>query len=221
MGNLIRFDLERIIKDYDAPYFFETGTFLGDGVAYAQLFPFKKIFSVEIIPAIACQAKMRFMAYPDISIIQGDSVSALKSQLPLIFNNIVFWLDAHFPGADAGLNSYDETNSEDVRLPLQKEIETICHIRKGFNDVFILDDLRIYEDGDYEKGNVPEDALPAMERNLDFIYKCFSETHFIFKSYLDEGYILLFPKKRYKRAHFEFKNIFKKRITTEDHYMSF
>ncbi|MEO6671138.1 MAG: hypothetical protein ABIN36_16770 [Ferruginibacter sp.] len=221
MGNLIRFDLGRLMNDFNTPYFFETGTFMGDGIAYAQLFPFKKIYSAEIIPEIALQARKRFKDYTDIDIIVADSITALKKQLPLILDNIIFWLDAHFPGADAGLNSYDEVNIEDVRLPLQNEIETICNLRKGFNDVFILDDLRIYEDGDYEKGNVPPDALPAMQRNIDFIYKCFSETHFIFKSYLDEGYILLFPKKRYRHAHFKLMNIFQKKTFPEDHYMTF
>lgn len=218
MGSIKRFDLGRIIKDFETSYFFETGTFLGDGVAHALGFPFEAIISVEIIPGIAQQAKKRFAHHSHINIIEADSVSGLEQQLPQLKKNIVFWLDAHFPGADAGLSSYGEAGSEDLRLPLKKEIETICRTRTGFNDVFILDDLRIYEDGDFENGNVPGDALPSSARNVDFIYECFGSSHFIFKSYFDEGYILLFPRKKYKRSHFKFMDLFRSPAYKEDHY---
>lgn len=219
MGKLTRFDLERIIKDYNTTYFFESGTFLGDGVAYGLRFPFEKLISVEIIPEIAIKARNRFALNNKVKIIEADSITALEQILPALNKNILFWLDAHFPGADAGLTGYDEYSNEELRLPLQKEIETICNIRKGYNDVFILDDLRIYEDGNYENGNVPQDALPLVERNIDFISRCFSKTHCIFRSYHDEGYILLFPLKKYKKAHFSISNFFRKRTQEEDHYL--
>ena len=219
MGKLDRFDLNRIIKDFDTAYFVETGTCLGDGVSYASLFPFKKIYSLEIMADLAIKARNRFELKSNISIVQSDSVSGLRQILPGIKRNIVFWLDAHFPGADAGLNSYTITNSETLRLPLQQEIETICSLRKGFNDVFLMDDLRIYEDGNYQNGNVPPDARPSNERDINFVTENFSKTHFIFRCYNDEGYILLFPKRKYNRAHFEFKNLFRKKSHKEDYYL--
>src|SRR4051812_8384691 len=102
MGRLNRFDLNRIKKDFKIDYFFETGTFYGEGVAYALQTPFDKIFSVEIIPQIAEEARNRFNHSSNIEIITSNSFSALETVLPVVKGNIIFWLDAHFPGADAG-----------------------------------------------------------------------------------------------------------------------
>jgi hypothetical protein len=220
MGLLNRFDLCRIVKEYKIRYFFETGTFWGDGVAYALQAPFQKLISVEVIPEIADKAKHRFEEQSQVEIIEGESVTVLERELPKLNGNCIFWLDAHFPGADAGLTAYDDDdNNEATRLPLPKELEVISRLRSKFKDVLILDDLRIYEDGPYQNGNVPDDALPKMSRNIDFVYQYFGATHLILKSYLDEGYILLFPKKTYKWKHFKLSDLFSKKPPEEDHYL--
>lgn len=197
MGSIARFNLGKIQKDYCAPYFFETGTFRGDGIAYARSFPFKKIFSSEIIPSLAEESRKRFLSDADIFIFEGDSVSVLERSLKEVDDNCIFWLDAHFPGADAGMTPYDEDIVEELRLPLIKEIETIKRLRPHFKDVFIIDDLRIYENGHYENGNAPPDTHPRMDRNIDFIYNNYGSSHDIYKSYLDEGYILVLPHRSY------------------------
>lgn len=197
MGLISRFDLNRIIREYHTPYFFETGTWKGDAVAYALQFPFTKIYSAEIIPAIASEAKERFISEPRVTIIEGRSIDALSASLPKMKGNCIFWLDAHFPGAEEGLEEYDAIKDEDVRLPLEKEVAVIHQIRKNYNDILIIDDLRVYEDGLYENGDAPADTLPKRKRNLDFINQLFSATHVILKSYKNEGYLLLFPKEIY------------------------
>jgi hypothetical protein len=219
MGALNRFDLCRIIKEYKIPYFFETGTFWGDGVAYALQSPFKKLFSVEVVPEIASKAANRFVDNKEVCILEGDSVSILEQELPYLKENCLFWLDAHFPGADAGMAAYNEDANETLRLPLEQELEVISRLRSAYNDVLILDDLRIYEDGPFVNGNVPADALPNENRTIDFIYRYFGDTHQVMKCYLDEGYILLFPKSSYRRKHFKWSNLFKKVTPQEDHYL--
>jgi hypothetical protein len=219
MGALNRFDLCRIIKEYKIPYFFETGTFWGDGVAYALQSPFKKLFSVEVVPEIASKAANRFVDNKEVCILEGDSVSILEQELPYLKENCLFWLDAHFPGADAGMAAYNEDANETLRLPLEQELEVISRLRSAYNDVLILDDLRIYEDGPFVNGNVPADALPNENRTIDFIYRYFGDTHQVMKCYLDEGYILLFPKSSYRRNHFKWSNLFKKVTPQEDHYL--
>jgi hypothetical protein len=219
MGALNRFDLCRIIKEYKIPYFFETGTFWGDGVAYALQSPFKRLYSVEVVPEIANKAARRFINNKDVCILEGDSVSILGQELPYVKGNCLFWLDAHFPGADAGLAAYNAGTDEDLRLPLEKELEVISRLRSNYKDVLILDDLRIYEDGPFVNGNVPADALPGEKRTINFIYRYFGETHQVMKCYLDEGYILLFPRGSYKRNHFKWSNLFKKVAPEEDHYL--
>ncbi|MEO5997129.1 MAG: hypothetical protein ABIN89_10325 [Chitinophagaceae bacterium] len=218
MGSIWTFDLSRIIQEYKTPHFFETGTFMGDGVEYALLSPFKKITSVEIIHEIADEAKRKFISYSKVEIIEDDSVSALTNNLPHLDGNCIFWLDAHFPGADAGMTDYDAGGNETLRLPLINEIELIHQRIRKFKDVLVIDDLRIYEEGPFANGNVPVDALPVADRNINFIYECYGRSHVILKSYLDEGYVLVFPKRKYKLKLF-FNNLFGKKIK-EDFYLS-
>lgn len=194
MGFINQFNLSRIIREYNIHYFFETGTWKGDAVAYALQFSFEKIISAEIIPAIADKAKSRFQQEPRVKIIEASSAEALSAELPLLNNNCLFWLDAHFPGADAGLVSYDAMKDEDIRLPLEKELTIIQEFRKNYNDILIIDDLRVYEEGPYENGNAPADTLPQKNRDPDFIGRIFGKSHTIMKTYRNEGYLLLFPK---------------------------
>jgi hypothetical protein len=194
MGSIRRFDLRKLSASYSAVCFFETGTWHGDAVAYALDAGFKKIISVEIMPELAEEAKKRFQSYQNVTIIEGNSAPTLLNELPALKGNCIFWLDAHFPGADAGMSQYDSENDEARRLPLEKEIEAIKICRAGYRDVVIIDDLRIYEDGPFENGNSPEETLPKQNRNIDFVFKQFSDTHSIERSYLDEGYLLLLPR---------------------------
>ena len=194
MGAINLFNLSRIICDYNISYFFETGTWKGDAVAFALQHPFKKIISAEIVPAIASEAKFRFQQEPRVTIIEASSAEALTTELPSLNSNCLFWLDAHFPGADAGLERYDAIKDEDIRLTKKKELAIIHDLRKNYNDLLIIDDMRVYEEGHYENRNSPADTLPRNNRNLDFINLLFGRTHITMKTYRNEGYILLFPK---------------------------
>ncbi len=194
MGKINRFDLSRIIAKFKTPVFFETGTFRGDGIDYALQSPFEKIISIEIVPDLAEKAKKRFAGNEKVKIIQGESSLVMQEELPELPDNCIFWLDAHFPGADAGMKEYNADIDESIRLPLVIESSVIRRLRKGFKDVIIMDDLRIYEDGPYQNGNVPVDALPKQNRNIDFVTQNFNKSHHIYKLYQEEGYILLLPK---------------------------
>jgi hypothetical protein len=194
MGKINRFDLSRIISKFKTPIFFETGTFRGDGVQYALQSPFKKIISIEIVPDLADKVKKRFAGNETVKIIEGESSRVMEDELRNLPGNCIFWLDAHFPGADAGMKDYDADMDESIRLPLVTESSIISRLRKGFQDVIIMDDLRIYQDGPYQNGNVPPDALPKKNRNIDFVNQNFGETHHIYKLYQEEGYIFLLPK---------------------------
>ncbi len=195
MGFINQFNLDRIVREFDIHYFFETGTWKGDAVAHALQFPFEKIISAEIIPAIADEAKLRFQRESRVTIVKASSADALFAELPAINGNCLFWLDAHFPGADAGLDSYDSVKDEDIRLPLEKELIIIHELRKNYQDILIIDDLRVYEEGPYENGSAPADTLPRNNRDMDFINRLFDKTHISMRTYRNEGYLLLFPRK--------------------------
>ena len=97
MGSLKRFDLDRIIQNFNTKFFFETGTWKGDGVAYAAKYNFTKIYSSEVVPEFAEKAKERFKNQGQIEIINKNSIDTLKEVIPSIKGNCIFWLDAHYP----------------------------------------------------------------------------------------------------------------------------
>ena len=98
MGAINRFDLNEIIEETGANYFVETGTLHGDGVDYALHFDFKKIFSIEIIPELAKKAKEKYTSHENVIIVEGNSSDVMGELIKKIDGNIIFWLDAHFPG---------------------------------------------------------------------------------------------------------------------------
>ena len=198
MGSIKRFNLDRIRKEYNCEYFFETGTWKGDGVAYASGFPFKKIYSSEIIPEIAERARKRFAGNSKVEILEGNSTDVFKVKLPEIKGNCIFWLDAHFPGAEEGINQYNAFEDEQIKLPLEEEINQIRSLRKEFNDVILIDDLRIYQDGPFDSGNLPDGILPPKRRTTQFADEAFGQTHKILKSFKDEGYLLIFDKQKFE-----------------------
>lgn len=194
MGSLKRFNLQRIIDNYGITTFFETGTWRGDGLAYACRHPFKKLLSSEIVPEFARKAEERFAADARVKIIEADSLTALERSLTDLNGHCIFWLDAHFPAADEGLQGFNVVEDESIRLPLEKEMEIIARRKGQYKDVILIDDLRIYEDGDYDQGNLPDNILPPKIRNIDFADRLFGDTHDIYRSNRMEGFMYLLPK---------------------------
>ena len=193
MGSLSRFDLSRYREHYGLGAFFETGTCWGDGVQYAVDAGFERIFSVEIMDEFFDASSERFKDLDHITLIKGESVTALEQTLPDIEDNILFWLDAHFPGADGGLKDYNAPTDETIRCPLETELEVIQKHRAGREDVFVIDDLRIYEQGPFKSGNLPEYIERPPNASIDFVFRLFSESHHIVRLYDDEGYVLMVP----------------------------
>ena len=151
MGTLENFDL----GEYGCDTFIETGTGRGEGLEYAKKFPFKQLYSFEINSHVFDVSQDAFDMRTQI--FHSKSVDGLLQVLPLIQGKrILFWLDAHYPGADYGHAKYDAEPDMDVRLPLYRELETIIKHR-GVKDVFIIDDVRIYD-----KGKIRE-YLPNVE----------------------------------------------------------
>jgi hypothetical protein len=196
MGTLRFFNLQPLLEQYGCRILFETGTGLGDAVKYASYFRLDRMVSVEINRELAEQATDAVGRDPRVSIMCDTSEGALRKVLPRIPKTvpILFWLDAHFPGADYGLGEYQGEANPDLRLPLQRELATIAELRAGARDVLLLDDLRVYEDGEYGQGPCPAEALPpAGARNLDCLQP-WQATHDIRRLYQHTGYVMLTPK---------------------------
>jgi hypothetical protein len=119
--------------------FVETGTYRGEGVQSAlNSGHFEKIYSIDINTEFQVANRLRFTAAPTVEILDGNSVDVLTSLIDsatLPQQPVLFFLDAHFAGADTG--------GADVErgCPLLKELAVIA--RRGVvGDIVVIDDMR-------------------------------------------------------------------------------
>lgn len=205
MGTIRRFDINNLRYGYNLDRFVETGTLLGDGVDYALSSGFKNITTIEIEADLVQKAKEKYKNNPEVTVLHGNSFDVLKELIPTLTSNCLFWLDAHFPGADLNHKAYNSEPDMDVRLPLEKELDLIFEHRKNFTDVIIADDLWLYEDeelceiGSFDAHmkrcghNLTRNDVLS-NKNLDFIRNKLGDKYELKKYYGDQGYIVLVPQ---------------------------
>ena len=185
--------IKNVLDYYDIKNFVETGT--GQAEVVRSVYEADEtlnIHTIEVVEEIFDQNKIKFSYLKDVSWHLGTSFKILPTILPTFDGNTLFWMDAHFPGADFGLSSYGEERDMDKRLPLKRELESIVQSRDVKNDVFVIDDLRIYEDGPFETGNWDERTKYGGD-GIGFIEDIFEDTHYIGRSYNAQGSVILFP----------------------------
>ena len=185
--------IKNVLDYYDIKNFVETGT--GQAEVVRSVYEANEdlnIHTIEVVEEIFDQNKIKFSYLKDVSWHLGTSFKILPAILPTFDGNTLFWMDAHFPGADFGLSSYGDEKDMDKRLPLKRELESIVQSRDVKNDVFVIDDLRIYEDGPFETGNWDERTKYGGD-GIGFIEDIFEDTHYIGRSYNAQGSVILFP----------------------------
>lgn len=147
---------------------------------------------------LVADARIRFRDDPRVHVFSERSDTFLKWMCDTLPHNepIMFWLDAHFPGADYGIRGYADERDREVRLPLERELSIIAKRRPLGRDVVVCDDLRIYVDGAFQHGNLPADLRPLCpaDRSIDFAHRIMGATHDVKELYEHEGYLLLTPK---------------------------
>lgn len=197
MGTLRKYDLSRCA----CSVFFETGTGTGASLLHAcDNGRFEKLYSVEIHAGTAELARKNFARFGHVTIINADSEAALKEYLGKIplDCSVLFFLDAHFPGeVSQDFSGYTDATPLHLKLPLERELELLQQARPNCADIIVIDDLRIYEDGPYEHGNLSqaEQILPPADRHIDFIARIFPQRT-IARDFRDEGYVIITPKER-------------------------
>jgi hypothetical protein len=195
MGHLNAFNIPQLINDFKLSHYVETGTGEGLTLSQALTFNFKSLHSIEIDKYMYDLIIQKFID-PRLNLHLGLSRDVLPQILSkLKGENILFFLDAHFPGSDFRTGpGYIESVSlygHDA-LPLRDELEIILKIRSESKDVFIVDDLRIYEDDNYETGNWKERKNLNIE-NSSFVYDLLKKTHSIQVDLKQQGYLLIKP----------------------------
>jgi hypothetical protein len=201
MGDLYFFNLPQLIQQFGLRAFVETGTGYGFGVYHATHFPFELIVSIEIMAAEVERLKPAFAGDPRVKLFAGQSADALRQLLPQIPGPILFWLDAHFPGAHHADLTYDAVQEQDIRLPLQRELETIRDLRPEGRDIILIDDLRIYERDNFEWGNMNAAGLETVAQyDSAFLYQTLAATHEAKRFLNHSGYLALLPKPKERFA---------------------
>jgi len=202
MGSLNHFNVGWLAKTHRCRSFVETGTALGDSLAKAAREPFEKLHSIEIDEGLATAAAARFSADQRIKIWHGNSAECLPQILELLPPGpCLWWLDAHFPGAHTGADYAAEPDAG-IRLPLSAEIALIAADERRRSDVLLIDDARIYQPGPYAGGDLEDDWPPieGITRSLSFVREAFGRTHGIVVDYADQGYVMVCPRIRAKKA---------------------
>jgi hypothetical protein len=194
MGELNIHNLNNYIIPFNLTVFVETGSGKGEGIKHALNYSFKKLYSIEIVPQLYEHCKTT-ITDPRVKFLNQCSVDGIENSILEEENeNILFWLDAHFPGADFHFNSYDHLSEhKKLHKPLEAEFNTIWAKRSNKKDVFIIDDLRIYEDGPFELGQW-ELKYKYGESNINFILDKVKDTHNITRDYRHQGFLILTPK---------------------------
>lgn len=205
MGSITQFDLNIYIDNYNCRTYVETGTGMAECLSYAIKYPFIKLYSVELDEDLVNQAKNK-ININSVEIINDYSTNALENKIlkELPKEPVLFFLDAHFPGADFHKITYEEsiTKYKEDSLPLNREIDIILKNRDISNDVFIIDDWFLYQpELKYEAHNTVNWAYKQLQDSLglmtdgNHIINKFRDTHTIFVDPRSQGYLIITPKK--------------------------
>lgn len=123
-------------------FWIETGTFMGDTTLYLGK-NLCQVVSFEPSKELAEAATLRFIAHPNIRIINSQSEDRLDEVLtnvsPLT-NHLAFWLDGHFSEGDTYRGSKE--------TPIISELEAIAKHNSRFEEITIfIDDFRCFVTG--------------------------------------------------------------------------
>ncbi len=211
MGNLREHPIGDWIEQYGLTAFVETGTYRGVGLYHAQQQPFEKLVSIDI-NEVWIERQRVFEKDSRIKLLLGSSFQMIPEAIKIVGDRpVLWWLDAHLPEPCA-----DESNQfltgrlkyegnkiygDDETFPLQKEIEAIVNSdRDHSRDVFLIDDMRVYETGDYGWGNwdPEEKKLYEAPEDATFVDRLLASTHEVKRDQRDHGYGIGFPKGPYE-----------------------
>lgn len=206
MGLLREHKLTDYIDRYNLKYYFETGTGKAECLEYALRYPFEEYWTVDIDEDLIEESFNKFKNMSkNINLLIGKSTEIIDEYVPQIPKEspTLFYLDAHFPGADFQKCTYEESIREHKKdaFPLEEEVDVILEKRDISKDVFIIDDLVLYEEGDFEclkVGCVWEYGWLQEELDLKtdskFLYEKFEKTHDFKKDLRSQGYLIITPK---------------------------
>lgn len=196
MGSMLRFNLEYLRTESSIERVVETGTGMGNSLDWAVRSGFAELHSVEMVEVLHAACRQRFAGVSHVHLAQGSSCDFLRHMAAQPAAPSLYFLDAHFSGgADFGLTSYTASSQADDSFPLLDELDILLE-QDLSNSIIIIDDIRMYFDGDFQKGACPEFARrwherPLLLEKLDRL----KDTHVSCLLRDDEGYLVITPKR--------------------------
>ncbi len=142
MGSVYNGIPKQIARDLKLKYgmelFIETGTMHGHTAAWAARH-FKKIITMDIYPDYINDAKTNSCAqFNNIEFHVGFSSILLQDKImPLVKEQALFWLDAHW-GGDL------HYPAPAIECPLMNELRVIKSFGDSFGHVILIDDARLF-----------------------------------------------------------------------------
>lgn len=187
--------LNKLIEEYGIKNFVETGT--GDGTSMDIVLFTEQIdnlYGIELDEELYDRLTRNYkMAADMVHLYQGYTVDRMADVMKDVDDGpTLFWLDAHFPGADYKGESYGIEEDDTKRLPMESELRIMSENRDLSKDVIIMDDLRIYVHRDYE-GGCWEGRIEYGGDGYDFVEEIIGKTHILIEHLSDQGYLLAFP----------------------------
>jgi len=147
---------QKVVREYGEKFgldaLVETGTYYGEMVA-AMKDRFRRIYSIEFVPALAERANRKFANLEHIRIFCGDSRTVMPEVLALLQGPALFWLDAGYYGW-IGVRTNEQR--------LSAELEMI--LSHPYPHVILLDDAR---------GLTGRDGIPSVAEVKAFVESTF------------------------------------------------
>lgn len=186
--------LKETLESFGIKNFVETGT--GDGSSMNKVIDTEvldKQYGIELDTELFRNLMKQYDGNENVIIFNGYSEDCMDAVLEELSEDpTLFWLDAHFPGADYGPAGYGDEEDLNKRLPMEAELKIMKEKRDLSKDVIFMDDLRIYVDRDFEAGNWPERSKFGAN-GYDFVEELIGDTHILVEHLADQGYLLAFP----------------------------
>jgi len=135
----------------------------------AMRFFFSLLYSIELDPKLAENAKVQFRKESNINITEGDSSIQLPKLLSTLSEPALFWLDGHYSGANTALG--------DKQSPVMEELEAIALHKHRSKSIILIDDARLFNGtNDYPKLETlrkwVEQHLPTHTIHLEYDVIC-------------------------------------------------
>ena len=128
---------EMILKyahKFNVSLFVETGTYLAFMID-AMKDNFRELYSLELSQTLFERAVNKYVNYPHIHFLHGDSAIILPELLKKLNQPCLFWLDGHYSGG--------VTMKADIETPIIAELKAILdHQIK--NHIILIDDARLF-----------------------------------------------------------------------------